>query len=124
MAGLAESTVARADGKPSLYLKLLEHSPYTVTLELSHAFSKSFGHLPEPAVKIRVYLDARAAEMLCDHARPPVHETIIRGGTAREVLDYKWSLNYFLSQWLDHCLANQYCFGINTAKRELCMEQA
>lgn len=121
---LAECSVARADGKPSLHLQLLKHSRYTLTLELSHRFSKEFDSLVEPAVIIRVYLDARAAEMLSDHARPGVHEALSRGRQAREVLDYKWSLNYFLSQWLDHCLANEYRFGVVKPEREYCAEQA
>jgi hypothetical protein len=104
-----QSTVAKADGKPALHLALLEHSPYTLTLELSHCFG--FESLLEPAVKIRVYLDARAAEVLSDHARPTVHDALHRNSPAREITDYKWTLNYFLSQWLDHCLACNYSFA-------------
>ena len=122
--GVAESSVAIADGKPSLHLELLEHSPYTVTLELSHSFSKGFDALLEPAVKIRVYFDARAAEVLSDHARPVVHEVLRSERKAREVMDYKWTLNYFLSRWLDHCLACNYRFGAARAERESCGEAA
>jgi uncharacterized protein YqiB (DUF1249 family) len=124
LAVMTEASVACADGKPCLYLELLEHSPYTVTLTLSHCFGKGFESLLEPAVKIRVYLDARAAEVLSDHARPRVHEALRPGSRPREVLDYKWSLNYFLSQWLDHCLDSHYCFGVTQSERESCVEQA
>ncbi len=119
---MARSAIASADGKPSLHLALLEHSPYTLTLELSHRFG--FESLFEPAIRIRVYLDARAAEVLCDHARPKVHKAIKRGSPAREVMDYKWTLNYFLSQWLDHCLACDYRFGLAQTERESCGEAA
>ena len=124
MAGMTTYSVAHAHGKPSLHVQLLEHSPYTVTLELSHCFSKGFELLLEPAVKIRVYFDARAAEVLSDHARPKIHQAFGRSGNAREVLDYKWSLNYFLSQWLDHCLANHYSFAISRAERDSYVEEA
>lgn len=107
---MARSAVAEAKGKPSLHLSLLEHSPYTLTLELSHCFG--YEPLLEPAVKIRVYLDARAAEVLSDHARPRVHEALGHTRPAREVMEYKWALNYFLSRWLDHCLACEYQFGL------------
>lgn len=120
--GMARSAAARAEGKPTLHLELLEHSPYTLTLELSHCFGLG-EPLLEPAVRIRVYLDARAAEVLSDHARPAVQHPR-RGGQAREVMDYKWRLNYFLSQWLDHCLASNYCFGLASAERPLCEETA
>jgi uncharacterized protein YqiB (DUF1249 family) len=120
--GMACSAVAGAEGKPPLHLQLLEHSPHTLTLELSHCFG--FESLLEPAVRIRVYLDARAAEALSDHARPKVHEALGRQPRARDVMDYKWTLNYFLSQWLDHCLACNYSFGLAPAGRESCGEAA
>ncbi len=120
--GMGRSAVARADGKPALHLELLDHSPHTLTLELSHCFG--FESLLEPAVRIRVYLDARAAEVLSDHARPSVHQALQRYAQAREVMDYKWTLNYFLSQWLDHCLACDYRFGLAQAGRESCGEAA
>lgn len=116
------STIAQAKGKPLLRLELLEQSPYTLTLELSHCFG--FESLLEPAVKIRVYLDARAVEVLSDHARPHVHAALRNEPKAREVMDYKWTLNYFLSRWLDHCLASDYRFGLTRAGREPCEETA
>ncbi len=122
--GVAESSVAFADGKPSLHLELLEHSPYTATLELSHCFCKGFDDLLEPAVKIRVYFDARAAEVLSDHARPVVREFLRNERKPREIMDYKWALNYFLSRWLDHCLACNYRFQAARAERESCGEAA
>lgn len=121
---LPETAVARADGKPSLHLELLEHAPYTVTLELSHCFSRGFESLLEPAVRIRVYLDARAVEVLSDHVRPLVHQALKPDNGARAVLDYKWSLNYFLSQWLDHCLACNYRFGVVCDKQASLAESA
>ncbi len=124
LAGMDAGAVADADGKPSLHLELLEQSPYTLTLELSHCFSKGFEALLEPAVKIRVYLDARAAEVLSDHARPRVHEALKPEIKSREVMDYKWSLNYFLTRWLDHCLASNYRFSAARTEREIHEEPA
>jgi uncharacterized protein YqiB (DUF1249 family) len=74
--------------------------------------------LLEPAVKIRVYLDARAAEVLGDRDRPSQAGVRQREAKAREVMEHKWTLNYFLSQWLEHCLACNYCFGLARAGRE------
>lgn len=109
---IPETATACVDGKPSLHLKLIERSPYTLTLELTHCFAWEFEALLEPAVVIRIYLDARAAEVLSDHARPFVLDALKHESSARHVLDYKWSLNYFLSQWLDHCLKSNYHFGL------------
>jgi uncharacterized protein YqiB (DUF1249 family) len=103
---LQESVRASVHGKPALYLRLLDRSPYTLTVELTHAF----GWTIEPAVRIRVYLDARAVEVLSDHCRPEVREVFRKQMRPQDVLDYKWSLNYFLSRWLDHCLQSDYRF--------------
>lgn len=102
---------ACAEGVPTLHLRLLERSPYTLTLELTHCFTWEFGALLEPAVRIRVYLDARAVEVLSDHERPYVME-VLKKSNAKRVLDYKWSLNYFLAQWLEHCIASDYRFHL------------
>jgi uncharacterized protein YqiB (DUF1249 family) len=121
---MAGTCVAHADGKPSLHMQLQKNSRYTLTLELTHRFG--LGLLKpqmEPSVRVRVYLDVRAAEMLGDHDRPKVYEAFRWGGKGREMLDYKWKLNYFLSQWLDHCLANDYCFSMTRCEQNICTEE-
>ena len=116
LSNVAQSAVAGVEGKPALHLRLLERSPYTLTLELTHCFTWEFDALREPAVTIRVYLDARAVEVLRDRERPLAREALGKEGGAREVMDYKWTLNYFLSQWLDHCLAANYRFAFTEAE--------
>lgn len=107
LACIDETAVAQVNGKPSLHLRLLERSPYTLVLELTHDFARG----GEPAVKIRVSLDAKTAEALSDHCRPFVLDAVRDRSSAKSVLDYKWSLNYFLTRWLDHCLQSDYRFG-------------
>jgi len=34
-------------------------------------------------------------------------------GLSREIMNYKWRLNYFLQKWLDHCLKKDYLFSAN-----------
>ncbi len=114
LAGVDETAVAQVNGKPSLHLRLLERSPYTLVLELTHDFVRGV----EPAVKIRVCLDAKTAEALSDHWRPYVLDAVRDRYSAKSVLDYKWSLNYFLTRWLDHCLQNDYRFGTARYSRE------
>lgn len=107
--GLGATATARAEDKPALHLRLLERSRYTLTLELTHSFDGET--LAEPAVRIRVCLDAKTCEVLSDHCRPAVTDALRNEATAPAVLDYKWRLNYFLARWLDHCLSSQYRFG-------------
>ncbi|WP_139555882.1 DUF1249 domain-containing protein [Methylotetracoccus oryzae] len=110
---LSDDATARAQGKPPLHLKVIERSPYTLTLELSHCFGPEVDRRFEPSICVRVYLDGRCAEALPPH-RPPLasrrHQPHAGGA---EVLEEKWSSNYFLQRWLEHCLRSQYRFGLS-----------
>ena len=107
---IGDRLTAEAPGKPALHVRLIERSPFTLVLELTHDFTGRYAMLAEPAVRLRVCLDARTVEMLSDTARPGVYEALRPAAEPEAVLDYKWSLNYFLARWLDHCLAGRYCF--------------
>ncbi|MFW5444189.1 MAG: DUF1249 domain-containing protein [Methylococcaceae bacterium] len=96
--------------KPTLYLKIIDRSKHTLTVELSHNFNKNLEDFMEPAVKIRIYLDANLAEVLKDHARTDVSNVFKDPGQSIEIMNYKWRLNYFLQKWLDHCLQTDYKF--------------
>ena len=82
-----------------------------MTVELSHCFIKNPDEFLEPAVKIRLYLDAMLAEVLSDHVRASVAQVFKNPGLSREIMNYKWRLNYFLQKWLDHCLKKDYRFS-------------
>lgn len=104
-----ETAIGLAPHHTTLHLEIIERTPYTLTLELSHCFDKSLA----PAVKIRIYLDAQLAEVLSDHARAGVAQVFKDPGLSREIMNYKWRLNYFLQKWLDHCLKKDYLFSTN-----------
>lgn len=107
------TATASVNGKPSLHIKLIERSPYTLSLELTHSFSTGFEAYFEPELRLRVYLDARTVEVLSDRERPFVLNALQDQATPERVMDYKWTLNYFLSRWLDHCLRNHYRFAVS-----------
>jgi uncharacterized protein YqiB (DUF1249 family) len=104
-----ETAIGLAPNHTALHLEVIERTPYTLTLELSHCFNKNLA----PAVRIRVYLDAQLAEVLSDHARAGVAQVFRDPGLSREIMNYKWRLNYFLQKWLDHCLKKGYLFSAN-----------
>jgi len=106
----AVDTLIRAEspGNPPLHLRLVERAPFTLLLELTHHFSQGVSAILEPQVLLRVSLDARTVEMLSDHQRPDVNQALEGVGHPLAVLDYKWTMNYFLSRWLDHCLTLNY----------------
>jgi uncharacterized protein YqiB (DUF1249 family) len=106
-----DNAVGLAHNNTTLHLQIIEQTAYTLTIELSHCFSKKPGEILEPAVRIRIYLDAQLAEVLSDHARPSVTDVFKDFGLCREIMNYKWRLNFFLQKWLDHCLTKDYQFS-------------
>jgi uncharacterized protein YqiB (DUF1249 family) len=106
-----ETAIGLAPNKTSLHITVIESTPYTMTVELSHCFNKNLDEFLEPAIKIRIYQDAQLAEVLSDHARASVAQIFKDPGLSREIMNYKWRLNYFLQKWLDHCLKKDYQFS-------------
>ena len=105
---IQSAAMARASGRPALYIRILERNRYTLTVELTHHFETE-GRF-EPAVKIRVYLDAKSAEVLRDPHRLSERNAIQKNPAPEIVLEYKWTLNYFLDRWIDHCIEQGYRF--------------
>ena len=64
-----DHAIGFAEQHVDLYLDVIEHTPYTRTIKLTHCFYSD----SEPAVLIRVYVDARLAEVLSDSARLSVN---------------------------------------------------
>ncbi len=112
---ITESAQGLSDGKPRLHLQVLEQTPYTRTIQLSYFFGNHSDMVLEPAVKIRLYFDMCIAEVLRDYKRIAVADAIHDVGRSKDILDYKWKLNYFLEKWLDHCLKTNYVFTSDKA---------
>jgi uncharacterized protein YqiB (DUF1249 family) len=107
---IKETTIGLAAHNTMLHLKVSERTPYTMTIELSYCFNKNLEEFLEPVVKIRIFQDAQLAEVISDHARASVAQVFKDPGLSREIMNYKWRLNYFLQKWLDHCLKKDYQF--------------
>ena len=110
LSSFENEATGKAANKPSLHLTIIERTKHTITAELSHSFKRNLDEVMEPAVKIRVYLDANLAEVLRDHERPIVSTIYKDPVQSVEIMNYKWRLNYFLQKWLDHCLKAGYKF--------------
>ena len=115
---LNKTVVGKALKKPDLQLEIIERSPHTLTIQLSHCFNQAPDDLMTPDVKVRVYLDAQLAEVLRDCVRSNVSRVFKDPGQTTEILDYKWRLNYFLEKWLDHCLQINYQFQTKAMEKE------
>ena len=112
LARLDTSCRSIVSGTPDLHLRVIERCVYTTTVELSH----QFGDVPNeeliPDVYVRVYHDARAAEVLADS---PLQHFRVWGDRLPpdpRSLSWRWSVNRFLNRWLRYCLGEGHCFSV------------
>ena len=94
----------------SLHLDLTERFRYTTELSLTYLFPRVDGPSAEPDLRIRVYHDARLAEVMGAHLRRwPAFE--IGDGLGPETqLRCRWRVNRFLYKWLNYCLYQGHSF--------------
>lgn len=107
-----ELLISSPAGAPQLYLKLLERTRYTSSLEITHCFDVP----PEeeamyPSLCVRVYHDARQAEVLLNHKISKTQYTAsFPYDSDIGELGMRWSANRFLNRWLHFCLGQGYGF--------------
>jgi len=93
-------------GGIDLHLEIVEQSPYTTLLRLTHFFPYSdeqVHRIPQadPDALLRVYHDACQVEVLDLHQTAlPLHNHY-----RSPALDAKWKANLFISKWLGYCLS-------------------
>jgi uncharacterized protein len=97
-------------GDCPLHLCVDERSRYTTTLRLTYLFEEPTGVIADPDMLIRVYHDARLAEVQAC-ARWRRHATLesIRSQFARDLGD-RWLRNIMLNKWLDYCVERGHRF--------------
>lgn len=86
-----------------LALDVLETCPYTSTLSVRQEHSLAW--LPVPQLEVRVYHDARMAEVVGAQSARRFHGRYPYPNAAMHQPDEKTQLNLFLGEWLSHCLA-------------------
>ncbi|MBB6092333.1 hypothetical protein HNQ60_001179 [Povalibacter uvarum] len=107
--------ISAVDGDCPLHLKVEERSRYTTTVTLTYIFEQEMASLADPDLQIRVYHDARLAEVQ-SCARWHRHAILesIRSGLAR-ALGERWLRNVMLNKWLDYCVERGHRFGATPA---------
>lgn len=105
--GAVTSTVT--DDCP-LHLGIVERGPYTTTLTLTYLFDTAAGQIADPDLQVRVYHDARVAEVL-SCARWHRHEVLaaIKSDLYCQLGD-RWLRNVMLNKWLDYCVERGHRF--------------
>ncbi|MFA7593486.1 MAG: DUF1249 domain-containing protein [Thiohalobacteraceae bacterium] len=106
----AMGSVSRVEGALDLHLRVVERNRYTTTLHLTYLFKDELGLFPAPDIQVRIYHDARLAEVLsCGRLRS--RREAARNCWRRDSsLDDKWRINRFLQKWLGYCLRQGHRF--------------
>ncbi|MDP3816991.1 DUF1249 domain-containing protein [Pseudomonas sp.] len=86
-----------------LALDVVESCPYTSTIKVRQEHSLPW--LPVPQLEVRVYHDARMAEVVGAQSARRFRGIYPYPNAAMHQPDEKTQLNLFLGEWLSHCLA-------------------
>ena len=110
-ASLLSNAASTADDDLPLYLTVGDASRYTRVLHLTYRFDEQGQTIADPDLCVRVYLDARMAEVR-SWARHHHHGMLLqlRREFGRE-LDRRWSRNMMFSKWLDYLLDRGHRFS-------------
>jgi len=111
LASVSDSAVSTVEGDCPLHLTVEDRSRYTTTLLLTYVFDAEHALATDPDLQIRVYHDARLAEVQ-SCARWHRHSMLesIRSELARELGD-RWLRNIMLNKWLDYCVERGHRFA-------------
>lgn len=93
-----------------LQLTIVEQSPYTTTLILTHRFVGENGEEEEPSARIRLYHDSDQCEVMSMSQGDSLRSFLSLVKSGEENLDARWRLNLFLNHWLRYCLEQGYRF--------------
>ena len=103
--------VSHVQGDCALHLNVIERCRYTTTLSLTYLFEDEQGVVADPDLLIRVYHDARLAEVqACARWHRHTMLEAIRSQFARELGD-RWLRNMMLNKWLDYCVERGHGFA-------------
>lgn len=91
-------------GGLTLHLDVLERFRYTTELALTYHFHKGNAVVAEPDLHIRVYHDARLAEVVAAQPRHGPKFQIEADPGWQSQLAARWHINRFLYKWLNYCL--------------------
>lgn len=86
-----------------LALEVVETCPYTSTIQVRQEHCLPW--LPVPQLEVRVYHDARMAEVVGAQSARRFRGIYPYPNAAMHQPDEKTQLNVFLGEWLSHCLA-------------------
>lgn len=96
--------VSQAPGGLDLHLQVIERFRYTTELSLTYYFVRPEGRIPEPDLCLRIYHDARLAEVMSGRLRHWPAFEMAEEAVGLQHLRARWRVNRFLYKWLGYCL--------------------
>ncbi|MGM0552683.1 MAG: DUF1249 domain-containing protein [Pseudomonadota bacterium] len=102
--------VSRVEGALDLHLELQERTRYTTTLRLTYVFEDAGEQRLRPDLCIRLFHDARQAEVLGRYCRQSGRGLMIDSLAGEAGLGCRWRHNRFLYKWLRYCLRQGHRF--------------
>lgn len=107
---MPDTAVSKAKNADDLHLQVIERSPYTTALSLTHHYRAGAIRLAVPDLWLRVYHDVCVAEAIAQiDGNSPAHARAYdwHRGLDAEV---KRQLNTFTEKWLRDCLQQGHVF--------------
>lgn len=122
MPAAGDEITSTLPGVLDLHLQVLERFRYTTELHLSYRFERNQSMTLEPDLSIRVYHDARQAEVTAARLR---HWPAFQGEAQppQSALRCRWHVNRFLFKWLNYCLYQGHSFAHYSASEDSSGEQ-
>ncbi|TNF98491.1 MAG: DUF1249 domain-containing protein [Gammaproteobacteria bacterium] len=108
--GLSEQACSVRSGDISLQLQVLERSRFTTTCHLTYLLDDGVKKIKTPDLKIRIYHDARQAEVMCCNRQEKDAFGWLDRAACVSNLQWRWRLNRFLYKWLNYCLKQGHGF--------------
>lgn len=110
MLNMGDAAVSRVREGDDLHLRIIERSPYTTALSLTHHFQAGSIRLPVPDLWLRVYHDVSVAEAIAQlDGNSPAHARAYDWHEGLDA-DIKRKLNAFTEKWLRRCLQQGHGF--------------
>ena len=101
---LFDSFQSRVSGSPLLRMDILERHPYTHFLRLTYQFKEGEQHEIAPDAHIRVYNDARLAEVTSFNPEQGFNRMAHPGYPQHHLFQRSWRKNQALDKWLGYLL--------------------
>ena len=99
-----DSFMSRVDGSPLLRMDILERHPYTQFIRLTYAFDGAEEPELAPDAHIRMYHDARMAEVTSFNPDQGCRRTASPYYPHRQLFQRNWRQNLALDKWLGYLL--------------------